>query len=358
MKTVIISAPNPAQGAKLARAVDAMTGFRVVARASDLMGTFAEVEDRLPDAVLIAEALARLPEFEVMRALFSAHDVRWLVITAAQFPQTPAFWRQMAGRRRTDLMAICGTAPVGDLKSRLLSLTRAGSQPHVIPARRSDDPTSDAITPLAQEPSATDTHAPEKNERVILIGASTGGVDALITVLSDFDRNCPPTLIVQHTGTGFGASLADLLDRQSAATVRLAGSPAPLRRGEVTIGAGLGEHLCISPDPPLRLCLQPGPPVSGHRPSVDMLFHSAVRLGTRISAALLTGMGRDGAEGLKALRDAGALTVAQNEASSVVYGMPRAAVELGAAQITLPLDRIGKALLSGHMRAQPQNARP
>ena len=181
--------------------------------------------------------------------------------------------------------------------------------------------------------------------RIILIGASTGGVDALLTVLSAMPAHCPPIAIVQHTGQGFSDSLIRLLDRRCAVTVEAAQNGQTLRPGHVFVAAGCAGHMRLRSDKPYRIGVEAGPPVSGHLPSVDALFQSAVTAGPNVVAALLTGMGRDGAEGLLALRNAGAATIGQDESTSVVYGMPRAAWEIGAVRQQLPLGDIAGAIL-------------
>ncbi|MGV9005202.1 MAG: protein-glutamate methylesterase/protein-glutamine glutaminase [Brevundimonas sp.] len=183
------------------------------------------------------------------------------------------------------------------------------------------------------------------SNKVIVIGASTGGVEALIRTVSSFPENCPATLITQHMPANFTSSFAERLDRHCAARVTEAVDGDDLRSGHVYLAPGGLTHLSVAPSG--RCCrLQAGDLVSGHRPSVDVLFHSAaVALGPRAVGVILTGMGRDGAEGLLAMRTAGAVTIGQDEASCVVFGMPRVADELGAVQRQLPLDRIAGAAL-------------
>jgi two-component system chemotaxis response regulator CheB len=189
--------------------------------------------------------------------------------------------------------------------------------------------------------------------RIVLIGASTGGVDALERVLGALPCDCPPILITQHMPETFLASFAERLQNLVAPQVALASAGAALAPGQVYLAPGGLDHLVVEGrKPALRCGLQPGDKVSGHRPSVDVLFHSAVPLAASVVAVLLTGMGRDGAEGMRALRQAGAHTVAQDEATSVVYGMPRVAAELGGVAETQPLDRIAGAIL----RATSRNA--
>jgi two-component system chemotaxis response regulator CheB len=187
-------------------------------------------------------------------------------------------------------------------------------------------------------------HTPDG--RVIAIGSSTGGVEALITILSRFPANCPPTVVTQHMPATFTKSFSERLDRLCAPKVAEARDGAPLETGHVYLAPGGDHHLEIGGAGVLRCRLVQGAPVNGHRPSVDVLFRSVAKAaGSRAVGAILTGMGRDGAEGLLAMRRAGARTVGQDEASSVVYGMPKAAFELGAVERQAPLDRLAAELL-------------
>ncbi|MFN3260383.1 MAG: chemotaxis response regulator protein-glutamate methylesterase [Pikeienuella sp.] len=181
-------------------------------------------------------------------------------------------------------------------------------------------------------------------DRIVMMGASTGGVDALSAILGGWPANCPPTLIVQHMPVGFTRLLAARLDVAAAPRVMEAANGAPLRAGVVYIAPGGPLHLEI--DPSGRHCrLVEGPKMHGVSPAVDRLFASAEPSAAKVAAAVLSGMGRDGADGLRALRDAGARTFAQDEGSSVVFGMPRAAAEAGGAERVLPLEKIRDALL-------------
>lgn len=177
----------------------------------------------------------------------------------------------------------------------------------------------------------------------ILIGASTGGIEALHRLLGALPANLPPILVVQHIRPGFLQSVVEGLQKVCRMVPCIAADGMPARHGQAYFAPDGDRHLEI--DAALSCRLVAGPPEQGHRPSVDVLFRSALRLATPPIGILLTGMGRDGANGLRALRDRGAMTITQDRASSVVWGMPRAAVELDAAALTLPLDRIGPALV-------------
>jgi two-component system, chemotaxis family, protein-glutamate methylesterase/glutaminase len=185
------------------------------------------------------------------------------------------------------------------------------------------------------------------DDRIVAIGSSTGGVEALITVLSRFPADCPPTVITQHMPPGFTRSFAERLNRLCQPTVAEAKDGAPLLSGHVYLAPGGEQHLEVVGAAQFRCRLQNGDTVNGHRPSVDVLFHSVAKVvGPRGVGAILTGMGRDGAQGLLAMREAGAMTVGQDEASCVVYGMPKVAFEIGAVQRQASLERIASALLS------------
>lgn len=182
--------------------------------------------------------------------------------------------------------------------------------------------------------------------KLLAIGSSTGGVEALLQVLAPFPENCPPTVITQHMPASFTTSFAARLDRVCAPKVQEAFDGAPLKPGHIYLAPGGIAHLEVAGGVQPHCRLREAAPVSGHRPSVDVLFHSvAEAYGRRATGVILTGMGRDGAAGLLAMRTAGASTIGQDEASSVVYGMPKAALEVGAVERQLTLSAIGQAAL-------------
>ncbi|MCS7295365.1 MAG: CheB methylesterase domain-containing protein, partial [Dehalococcoidia bacterium] len=164
----------------------------------------------------------------------------------------------------------------------------------------------------------------------------------------------PATLIVQHIRPGFIESTVERLERLCRPRVLRAVDGEAIVRGRVYLASDPTRHLVLAGRGTPRCRLVAEPPLHGHRPSIDRLFHSAVPYAAGIAAALLTGMGADGASGLKALRLAGAYTVVQDRTTSVVWGMPRVAAEMGAAVAVLPLDRIAGALLSGSVLASPR----
>ncbi len=190
--------------------------------------------------------------------------------------------------------------------------------------------------------------------RIVAIGSSTGGVEALTAVLTALPEDCAPVVVTQHMPPLFTRSFAERLDKLCVATVAEATDGAPLLPGRIYIAPGGSQHLEVvsgsslrsSANPP-RCRLREAPPVNGHCPSVDVLFRSVVKAaGAEAVGVILTGMGRDGAEGLLAMRQAGAATLGQDAASSLIYGMPKSAFELGAVERQLPLRRIGAEIAS------------
>jgi len=183
--------------------------------------------------------------------------------------------------------------------------------------------------------------------KLLLIGASTGGVEALKALLLQLPEDCPPTLITQHMPERFTSAFAQRLDRECPMHVSEAKDGERMESGHVYIAPGGTHHLELNRNGGHFCCkLIDAPPVSGHRPSVDVLFRSGARTAARtIIAVILTGMGKDGAQGMLELRQGGAFTLGQDEGSSLVYGMPRAAFECGAVMRQYPLSKMGDAIV-------------
>lgn len=188
---------------------------------------------------------------------------------------------------------------------------------------------------------------------LVAIGSSTGGVEALEEVLSGFPQKSPPVVICQHMPPLFTASFANRLNQSMPAlSIAEAQDGELLQPGMVRIAPGGDRHLVVDNSGGKYMTrLISGPPVSGHCPSVDVLFKSVAKhAGRNALGIILTGMGRDGAEGLLSMRQAGAYTIAQDKTSAVVYGMPRVAAEIGAACQVVSLRQISSAAMAIHAR--------
>ena len=330
---ILISHGSLVQAVQLRQKIGQLPQVSKVSTAATITETYNFAEHQTPDCVFICASFARASEFEFLSSLFGIMGIACVVVFDAaggDVYQPPA-----AFARR--LVAIPEQSSVPSLS---MAMSHATGQ------------TRRTAIGTVQTPATNSFHG----RAIILIGASTGGIDALLGCIRRFPYDCPPTLIVQHTSGRHAQSLVRLLDNATAAQVVAARDGEPLEPGTIYLSPGGETHLCLSSRSATPVArLQETDLVSGHRPSVDALFSSGIPFARHIAAAILTGMGRDGAEGLVKLRKAGAYTIGQDEKTSVVYGMPRVAMELGGVAEQLPIDRIGSALLaasSGRVRAR------
>jgi two-component system, chemotaxis family, protein-glutamate methylesterase/glutaminase len=229
-----------------------------------------------------------------------------------------------------------------DLVSKIKAAARARVRHH---------PTADAREGVRSRPAPSDrstgkTRHLRTTERVIAVGASTGGTEAIRELLAGLPADTPGILVAQHIPGAFSKPFAARLNASSALTVQEARDGQQILPGHVYIAPG-DRHLCLLRDGARYVCrLDDGDPVNRHKPSVDVLFSSVARhAGPNAAGVLLTGMGKDGALGLLEMQQAGSPTIAQDEATSLIWGMPGEAVALGAADHILPIGRIGDALL-------------
>jgi len=227
------------------------------------------------------------------------------------------------------------------------SAAQVGRRPCILPVPRR---TADAVPP------------PKNNSRcagvpagIIAVGASTGGTEALRTFLTVMPVDCPPIVIVQHMPEGFTRAFAERLDSECAIRVKEAEHGDRLNGGQAFIAPGNLHMLVERAGAGLTLQLSDGPLVSRHRPSVDVLFRSvAASVGAKAIGVIMTGMGNDGAQGLLQMKEAGATNIAQDEASCVVFGMPREAIARGGVDLVVPLENIAAEALSRSVtRAEP-----
>jgi two-component system chemotaxis response regulator CheB len=242
---------------------------------------------------------------------------------------------------------IAGT--LGEYEAELIAKVKVAAGARVMPrtvapTRRVTDErhSTSAVVPLLNVRSMLRT-----TDRIIAIGASTGGTEAIREVLEEMPPDAPAIVISQHIPAAFSKSFAERMNRVSAMAVCEAQDGQQVLPGHAYIAPG-DRHLLVERDGARYVCrLSNGPHVNRHRPSVDVMFRSvAQNVGANAVGVLLTGMGDDGARGLKEMMDEGASTIAQDEDTSVVWGMPGSAVKLGAAMHVLPLQQIGAQVLA------------
>lgn len=333
---IVIVVPSPISRSLIGRRLAALPDVALVGEAQDPAEVFALIETTRPDLAVLGPGVAASTDFRDLNNRLASAQCRWIEIAAPR-------------------SSLAGDGPHGDrpVLSHGMTPTQIGQALAEVMAAPLGRAGHAAACPVSAGDAPRPTAHPENGNRFILIGASTGGVDALLRILADFPPDCPPTAIVQHTGRGNGSSLIQLLAKSCRAEVVAPRDGMELRRGMIGVAAGGDAHLRIAAGSVLRCLLRPGLPVSGHLPSVDALFGSAVPWAANAVAVILTGMGRDGAAGLLKLRRGGAVTIGQDEASSLVYGMPKAAWELGAVGTRLPLDRIASAALHACQKGLP-----
>ena len=200
---------------------------------------------------------------------------------------------------------------------------------------------------VTARPARVDTNVSFARDALIAIGASTGGVDAIRKVLVNMPPNSPPVVVAQHMPANFTERFAERLDQQVDMHVVQAEDRMPVKPGHVHIAKGGHQLRLENSSGTLKCRVTADAPVSGHRPSVDALFLSVAEVvGARAVGAILTGMGKDGAQGLLEMKQAGAYTVGQNKDSALVYGMPRVAAEIGAVVEEAPVEEIAAKLLA------------
>lgn len=222
----------------------------------------------------------------------------------------------------------------------VIDAVRAAAQARIAPGR----PRLRAVGP----PRTAALSQPPGVQQVIAIGASTGGPEALRTILEELPPDAPPLLVVQHMPEGFTTTFARRLGQSCRIEVKEAADGDAILPGRALIAPGDRHLLLVRRGAGYAVQVREGPLVSRHRPSVDVLFRSVAQVaGAAAVGVILTGMGNDGAAGLLEMKQAGATTYAQDEESCVVFGMPREAIELGAVDAVLPLQKLPRALIGG-----------
>ncbi len=237
----------------------------------------------------------------------------------------------------------------------IISKIRAAAHAQIRPMRKSIDKLPTVVTPKISPKYSADVIIKSEpvrrhfktTEKIIALGASTGGTEAIKVLLTRLPANAPGIVISQHIPATFSRSFATRMNQLSAMTVMEAEDDSVILPGHVYIAPG-SHHLLVKRDGARYVCrLDEGNPVNRHRPSVDVLFRSvAQNVGTNAVGVILTGMGDDGARGMKEMHDAGAINIAQDEHTSVVWGMPSEAIKHGGVDFILPLEHIADKLLT------------
>jgi two-component system, chemotaxis family, protein-glutamate methylesterase/glutaminase len=308
--------------------------IEVIGEAGDAYEARAAIKDLNPDVITLDVEMPKMNGLEFLDKIMRLRPTPVIMVSSETKSGAAAAIKALE-IGAFDCIAKPGPSEVDAFAAMLSAKVRAAAGSRARAVSRHDS---------AASPSAAQNYC--SDGCVVAIGASTGGVEAISTILAEFPANCPPTVITQHMPPVFTKSFAERLDRHCRPRVSEAVEGAPLAPGHVYLAPGGATHLAISSELPLRCQLIASDPVNGHRPSVDVLFRSVAKAAAKNALGIiLTGMGRDGAEGLLAMRRAGARTLGQDDASCLIYGMPKAAFELGGTEKQLPLNRIASEIL-------------
>ena len=309
--------------------------LQVVGEASNGLEAIALADKLRPDVITMDLNMPKMDGFAAIREIMAEHPAPIVVVTGADLEHETRLAAQASKLGAISVLqrpAGAGHAGYQTFAGKLIAQVKLMSAVKVI--RRSKEIGTHSVSPAL--------HATRPTE-IIAIGSSTGGPAALHRILSALPANfVTPILVVQHISFGFVQGLASWLDAACSLKVKVGCQGERIEPGHVYIAPD-GSHL--QTDRFGKMLLSQTDPVTGFRPSITPLFESVARnSGPAAIGVILTGMGADGAVGMLALRAAGAITVAQNEASCVVFGMPKEAIALGAVQHIVPLDRIAPVL--------------
>ena len=298
-----------------------------------------------PDVLTLDIEMPRMDGLTFLKKLMHFHPLPTVIISSLAQPSCQAAVQALELGAVEVLAKPGGPYSVGELRTTLAAKIRAAA------ASRVRRPAPAAQLPAPPAPAASGPGFP--TGMVVAIGASTGGTEAIAAILTRLPASSPAIVIAQHIPPQFSRAFANRLNEICAVEVREAQDGDELRSGLALVAPGDYHMLLRSNGGKHSVSVKTGPRVCYQRPSVDVLFQSvADAAGPQAVGVLLTGMGNDGAQGLLRMRQAGARTMAQDEATCVVFGMPREAIELGAAEQVLPLPSMAHAILNARVGAR------
>lgn len=319
-------------------------GFRVTVAADPLIA-IQKMKKFLPDVILLDLEMPNMDGMTFLRKVMAENPIPVVICSSLTGPTTDAAIRALENGA-VDIINKPSVGVRGFLEESAMLLedtVRAAASARLRKSSRRAASPSNASTPKA--PSLFSV-AGKQTERIIAIGASTGGTEALLHVFEQMPPDCPGIVAVQHMPEGFTAAFSRRLDKSCEIEVREASDGDIVVPGRAYIAPGNHHTLVHRTGSTYSLEVRGGALVSRHRPSVDVLFHSVAHAaGGQAIGVLMTGMGEDGADGLLEMKRARAFTIAQDESTCVVFGMPRAAILRGAVDEVQPLQRIASTVL-------------
>ncbi len=318
--------------------------IEVIGKAADPFAAAKIMEDVAPDVITLDVEMPRMDGLTFLRMIMSQHPIPVVICSTLTEKGSETLLRALEyGAVEIIQKPRLGTRQfLEESKVRIRDAVKAAAAAKLRkitkPMEIAPKLTADAVLP------GMDGHAPASlrtTEKIVLVGASTGGTEALRIFLEAMPQDCPAIAIVQHMPEHFTTAFAQRLNSICAINVREAANNDTLLRGQALIAPGNRHMLVKRSGARYHVEVRDGPLVRRHRPAVDVLFRSGARYaGKNAVGVIMTGMGDDGAQGLLEMKQAGAFTIAQDEATSVVFGMPGEAIKLGAVYRVLPLESI------------------
>jgi two-component system chemotaxis response regulator CheB len=329
--------------------------IEVIGAASDPIFALDKLSRAWPDVIVLDVEMPRMDGITFLKKIMAEHPTPVVICSTLTEKGAETTMQALAA----GAVEIITKPKIGlksflqDSSAQLVHAVRAAAQANVSRLGRAGSaaapaPVAAKLSADAMLPAGSSHAMAQTTERIVAIGTSTGGTQALEAILTALPRVCPGIVIVQHMPEAFTAAFAARLNGLCQIEVREAKNNDRVIPGLALIAPG-GKHMLLKRSGAYyHVDVVDGPLVNRHRPSVDVLFRSVAKFaGKNATGIIMTGMGDDGARGLKEMLDAGANTVAQDEASCVVFGMPKEAIKLGAAKKIMPLNEIHRAILSG-----------
>lgn len=334
-------------------------GIEVIGTASDPFIAAKRIQEEIPDVITLDVEMPRMDGITFLRKLMSQKPIPVVMCSSLTEQGTETLMQAMeAGAVDVILKPkIAAADHLAEQASRICEVVKSAAQ-----ARLRQRPAGTVRSASASGPAqklTADVMLPPPSgkamarttEMVVCVGASTGGTEALREMLEKLPANSPGIVIVQHMPERFTAAFARRLNDLCEVEIKEAADGDPVLRGHVLIAPGDRHLLLERQGARYHVSVRTGPLVSRHRPSVDVLFRSAARsAGSNAMAVIMTGMGDDGARGMLEMHQAGAYTVAQDEATSVVFGMPKEAIARGGVDRIVPLGQITPEILAEDRR--------
>jgi two-component system, chemotaxis family, protein-glutamate methylesterase/glutaminase len=328
----------------LTRLLGESDDIEVMGAVGDPFAAADRIAEELPDVILLDIEMPRMDGLTFLQQIMTQHPIPTIICSSLAVEGSDSIMKALSyGAVDVITKPRLGTRQFLE-ESRILIMdaVRAASLARLSPLQQRDalHPTpklsADAVLPARTSRILTET-----TEKIVVVGASTGGTEALRVLLEALPEDSPGLVIVQHMPENFTRSFAQRLDTLCRIGVKEAANGDAVLRGQALIAPGNLHTLLRRSGANYYVEIRDGPLVTRHRPSVDVLFRSsAVNAGKNAIAVIMTGMGDDGAKGMKELKDSGAPTIAQDESSCVVFGMPKEAIKLGAVDFVLPLENI------------------